>query len=142
MDRRSQGALVAVLRAIEDNHRALAELRSTVHNISRALEAARQNPRAQPSQRVSLVAQEHDHSPEPRGEIRTPAPHVPNFSERPPGPSLSGWESVSAFGTNTDRDYDYFAELDERLAGMNAQGSGTRDDARRSGGGAHHLRRA
>jgi hypothetical protein len=144
MDRRTDGALMAVMRAIEDNRRALSELRLTVHNISRALEDAKNRPHVQDLRRPAQeAAEDYDHQAQPRGahSIRPVSQRVPTFSERQHGPSVSRWENVSAAETNTDRDYDYFAELDERLAGMTPRGPRNEPDTGRPGGVAH-LRRA
>jgi hypothetical protein len=134
MVRRTDRPLIAVMKAIEDNRRALSELQSTVHNISRALDAARNRANSRDVRRTTLVAENCAPPPERRGahSIRTSTP-IPTFSEQRHGPSISGWENVSPSETNTDRDYDYFAELDERLASMTAGRSRTEHDTRRPG---------
>jgi hypothetical protein len=143
MDRRTNGPLMALMSAIEDNRRALSELRSTVHKVSSALEAAKSRANAREIPRASPVAEDYAPPSEPRGahSIRTSRPRAPTLSEPQHGPSMSGWENVSRSETNTDRDYDYFAELDERLASMTARRPRTEPDPRRPGSVAH-LHRA
>jgi hypothetical protein len=135
MDPRTDRPLVAVIRAIEDNRRALSELRSTVHNISLALEAAKSRANARQVRRPNLVDEGYTAPPERRGahSIRSSTPRTPTFSEQGHGPTMSGWENVSPSENNTDRDYDYFAELDERLARMTPRRPGTEYDTRRPG---------